>query len=462
MPRIIRSNLLRRNSLTKPLTVPRRSAEGIYGFLAEGGIEMSGLYQLPGLFLTALCHVIIIYYMSEHKYSKKKFMFYGCIYGTYFIALMAYGYTAGGMYGLFSYVGIAAGLFLFSCVVSRDCFSKKCFMFISYFCLFSVLDNIFKIMVNLLLPRLSAPAGYYMAIVLRSLACLLILALYKKYAAPILRSVTDINRGRWWNLALIALLFYLLQVVVSVLNISGTIPKMHLLVILAVVSFIMCAVYGIVFSNISYMKKDAEAALVRQNAAYLSNRLSALQDAEETYRRLRHDMRHHLETIAEYARGGDSEAVLAYIREYSIEISETAIRQYALNKTINSILSVYAGKAGENDIDFSARCNAPAELTVRDIDLIALLGNLLENALHGCQKSGKERPGIEIRIRVYNNRLIMICNNTCPDDLVLSGGLPTGKSIGISSILAVCRKYDGNLDYQVENGICSACVILNL
>ncbi|MCM1087523.1 MAG: nucleotidyltransferase domain-containing protein [Muribaculaceae bacterium] len=31
----------------------------------------------------------------------------------------------------------------------------------------------------------------------------------------------------------------------------------------------------------------------------------------------------------------------------------------------------------------------------------------------------------------------------------------------ISRILSVCQKYDGNLDYKVENGICSVCAVLN-
>lgn len=40
---------------------------------------MNGLYQLPGLLITALCHVIVICYLSERKYSKKKFMLYGAV-----------------------------------------------------------------------------------------------------------------------------------------------------------------------------------------------------------------------------------------------------------------------------------------------------------------------------------------------------------------------------------------------
>lgn len=40
---------------------------------------MSDVYQIPGLLITALCHVIVICYLSERKYSKKKFMLYGTV-----------------------------------------------------------------------------------------------------------------------------------------------------------------------------------------------------------------------------------------------------------------------------------------------------------------------------------------------------------------------------------------------
>lgn len=422
---------------------------------------MSTPYQIPALFFTALCHAIVAYHMSEHKYSEKKFKIYGCIYIACFVCISGYGYAAGGTVGILSYMGIVLCTFLFFCIVSQDYFSKKCFLFITYFCLFSVLDNVLKLVIKLLLPQLSEAAWYYAAIVLRSATLLFLLVLYKRYAAALLSFLTDRGR-RWWNLALIALLFYLLQAVVSVLNARNVMPDVYLLLIFVAISFVMCAVYGVVFSNISYMKKDAEAALIRQNAEYLFDRLSVLQDAEEINRRLRHDIRHHMETIAGYAKTGDTSGILAYLKEYGNEISEAAVKQYSENRTVNSILSVYAGKAEENGIAFSARCNVPKELKMREIDVIALLGNLLENALHGCQESGKEKPCIDIHVRRQNSILIILCNNTCSNHLKLSGSLPTGKSVGISSILSVCRKYDGNLDYRIENENCSACAVLNL
>ncbi len=423
---------------------------------------MSGLHHIPGLLIMALCHVTVIYHMLEHKFTKRKFALCSCLYTVSFVCMGEYFYASEGVIAVLIYLGIAVCLFLFFCVISKECFPKKCFLFLTYFGLFTIIDNSLKLMAELLLPQLSAPVRQYLVIVLRTAVVLLMLALYKRYAAPMIHSLADNKKGRWWNLALIALLFYLLQAAVTFLNAESRMSKVYILIAFVAISFVMLAVYGAVFSNISYMKKDAEAELIRQNAEYFSGRLSVLQNAEDANRRLRHDMRHHIDTIAAYAKTGDNSAILAYIGEYGNEISGMAVKQYSVNRTVNSILSVYADRAEENGIGFSVRCNVTKELKVREIDLTALLGNLLENALHGCQESGKENKSIEIHIRLQSKRLIILCNNTCPDSLELADGLPAKKSIGISSILSVCRKYDGNLDYQIENETCSACAVLNL
>ena len=52
----------------------------------------------------------------------------------------------------------------------------------------------------------------------------------------------------------------------------------------------------------------------------------------------------------------------------------------------------------------------------------------------------------------------------CISEIVGIGGygyvdsLPKDKGIGIFSILAVCQKYDGNLEYKVEHGMLCLCI----
>ncbi len=284
---------------------------------------MMAFYRIPALFLTGLCHIVIVCHMLKLKYAAKRLLLYSgiCLFG--FVGIGVYGYAAGGIRGFAAYLVVSACVLLYSCMISSDYFAKKCFLFITYFCLFTVLDNMLKLMVGMLFPQISELAGFYLAIVPRSALLLLILAWYRKYAMEVFSSLTDGSR-RWWNLALIALLFFVLQDAVALLNLRNVLPKGYLFLMFVAVSFVMGIVYSVVFSNISYMKKDAEAA----------------------NRRMRHDMRHHMDAIAEYAKAGEDSAILAYIREYSAGISETAVKRYSENRTVNSILSSYAGKAG--------------------------------------------------------------------------------------------------------------------
>ena len=212
---------------------------------------MSIPYQIPGLFLTALCHVIVIYHMLERRHARGKFVLYSCLYIVSFVCMGGHAYVAGGVKAVLTYLGIAGCLFLFFCVVSQECFSKKCFLFLTYFGLFSIIDNSLRLMMVLFLPRLSAPVGYYVSNVIRTAALLLMLALYKKYAVPVIRSIPNIGTGRWWKLVLIALMFYLLQVALIILNAWSNMPELSQFLILVAVSLVMCAVYGVVFSNLS-------------------------------------------------------------------------------------------------------------------------------------------------------------------------------------------------------------------
>ena len=116
----------------------------------------------------------------------------------------------------------------------------------------------------------------------------------------------------------------------------------------------------------------------------------------------------------------------------------------------------------ENNIEFNVKCQIDENIKIKDIDLVSLLGNLLENALNACVKSDNELKKVEIYITVNNNKLIIICENTCDYDLELIENVPKNKGIGISSILSVCEIYKGKLSYSLKNEICSVCVTLSL
>ena len=96
---------------------------------------------------------------------------------------------------------------------------------------------------------------------------------------------------------------------------------------------------------------------------------------------------------------------------------------------------------------------------------MAILANLLENALNGCKEleAGQLRqPKIEISIREKDSNLLIVCSNTCSDKLEVSDALPKKRGIGISSIISACGHYNGKVDYAVKDGICSVYAALEI
>ena len=108
---------------------------------------MSAVHRIPALFLMVLCHVIVIYHLLERRHSKRKFVLLSCLYAVSFVCMGTYMYMVSGVTMLLTYLGIAVCLFFFFCIASKECFPKKSFLFLTYFGLFSIIDNSLKLMV---------------------------------------------------------------------------------------------------------------------------------------------------------------------------------------------------------------------------------------------------------------------------------------------------------------------------
>ena len=103
--------------------------------------------------------------------------------------------------------------------------------------------------------------------------------------------------------------------------------------------------------------------------------------------------------------------------------SEMCIRDriYCENEAVNLILSSFAGRARNKEIEIQIQCAIPAELTVSESDLCVLLSNALENALHACVPLAAEGRSCEIDVNFYE------------------------RNKGVQSICAIVQRYGGVL-----------------
>ena len=94
-----------------------------------------------------------------------------------------------------------------------------------------------------------------------------------------------------------------------------------------------------------------ENQLMDMNQRLLERNMELLEESVESGKRVRHDIRHHNAVIGEYARRGQTEEILAYLKEYQEDTEENLAEYICANTAVNNILSAYTRKAHGEQIE---------------------------------------------------------------------------------------------------------------
>jgi len=164
--------------------------------------------------------------------------------------------------------------------------------------------------------------------------------------------------------------------------------------------------------------------------------------------RVRHDFKHTIHTLEKLTEGGDIESIRSYLSRYTKSMPKNETAYYCENMAVNALLNYYRQQADDNDIKFSIEVDFPQELPVTDVEMCAVIGNILENATIACTEIPKEERFIDIAIRTENNAQIYIVaansfNGKVDEDDGKFRTTHGGSGIGLSSVNAVAAGCGG-------------------
>lgn len=216
-------------------------------------------------------------------------------------------------------------------------------------------------------------------------------------------------------------------------------------------------------------KYEQENQMIQMNYRLLERQMEILEESVESSRRIHHDARHHNAVIAEYVRRDQKEELLAYLKEYEKETDYGMPEAICANAAVSNILSAYTKKARNEGIEVILDVGIDKNLTIPNIDLIAILANAYENAIYACMEvkncQDKRNCFIHLMLKTRNQKLIFSCRNTCLMETELKDGQPkiefTG-GIGVSSIIRSAEKYEGKYDFRNDNGVFVFRLIMNM
>lgn len=119
-------------------------------------------------------------------------------------------------------------------------------------------------------------------------------------------------------------------------------------------------------------------------------------------------------------------------------------------------------KAKQAGIKMTVDAAVSQDIGIKDIDFTAILGNALENAVHGCIKAGEAELFIDVKIQMKNNKLAITVSNACHGEVVFENGIPQSEKsgIGVKSMMRSADKYDGQLDFQCVDHVFKVRIVL--
>ena len=107
-------------------------------------------------------------------------------------------------------------------------------------------------------------------------------------------------------------------------------------------------------------------------------------EVENMYRQIRgwrHDYRNHIQAMKAYAAQGDWEAICRYLDELDTDLNTVDTVVKTGNPMTDAILNSKISLAKSKDIPVVADAHIPMRLSLSELDLCCIIGNLFDNAI---------------------------------------------------------------------------------
>ena len=210
--------------------------------------------------------------------------------------------------------------------------------------------------------------------------------------------------------------------------------------------------------------KRQEVLLAIQKEQFYS-----LSEKIEETKRVRHDLKHHFAAIQGFLLQKEYDKLSEYIQKEIAFVPNEEKVIFCENITVNAILSYYYKRAKNINSRMEVKASIPDRLKVEDTELWVIFGNLLENAIEGCERIRDKERKIKVTVYYKDTTLFILVDNVVNEEFIKkspSGFISSKDSnvhgVGMESIRFLAEKLDGGSDFKVKNGWFLASVYIRI
>lgn len=413
---------------------------------------MKVLFDILRMTLVILAHMITLYLLSEpkSKFNHPLFLWIPLflvseMISVIMILLFGVNFSTTFILGLILLITYA----VFFCLINSGSLSRNLFFFMSYSLYFMLAVSISQY-ISILLFSSNELATL---LIRTTLSLTFIIILIVKLRKLFLNLSHEISRG-WTELALFAAVACLSAFTYALSAFFFIKNEVIYLAILSMVTILVTSAYLIIFKLIILLKDERNKERQEYRQRLLATELETERNYVKKAMQYRHDLRHHSRMLNEYLEEGDLDGAKRYLREYENLIKDDGFTTFCENRVINAELRIASRLARDAGVEFVSNVTVAEDIAINDIDLVILLGNLLENAINAA-KSG-DNPYTEVNARTNSNTFILEVRNTFNG----KGDIKWGT--GLESVFTIIRKNFGLFRQEEEENFFISRLILPL
>ena len=225
--------------------------------------------------------------------------------------------------------------------------------------------------------------------------------------------------------------------------------------------FIMCSLYNVMSGAYEFKLKSE---LQTQEKEYYFTQCQLMQESVEKMKSYRHDVKLHLHTLKNLTEG--NKAATNYLDTLLDGIGESEVYSDTGNIAFDSIINFKLRDVVEEGIKLQLKIAIPMIINIDVVDVVTILGNLLDNAFDAVAKVDDKM--ISLTIEANQGSLLINIDNSFDGEVIYSEG--RGREIisrkegehgyGLRNIRKSVEKYNGHMDISHEGDIFSVGILL--
>ena len=216
----------------------------------------------------------------------------------------------------------------------------------------------------------------------------------------------------------------------------------------------------------SIFSKMIDKRLAVYQSSLLKTHFDEVENMYKQIRGWRHDYRNHIQVMKTYAVSGDLDSVTRYLDELETDLTtiDTVIKTG--NKMTDAILNSKISLARSRNVPVDITADISVALTVAEIDLCIILGNLFDNAIDANLALPEDERMIRIYIEMKGSQLYMSFTNMTASKKQQkeAGKFATSKGdghgFGLVRIDNIITRYGGYINRNSEDGAFTTEILL--